>query len=99
MARGLKNKSRKGISKERLVKKMLERVGYLVLRSAASKGPFDLVALRKNEVRLIQVKTNRHPSTEEEENLIEIANRLIPFSVEVWVFYDRLPEPEILTYP
>jgi len=99
MARSVKNTSRKGIEKERKVRKMLEKVGYLVIRSAASKTPFDLVALRKNEVRLIQVKTNRHPSTEEEENLIELANRLIPFSVEVWVFYDRLPDPEILVYP
>ena len=37
-------------------KKELEALGYTVVRSAGSKGPFDLVAIGENDIRLIQVK-------------------------------------------
>jgi Holliday junction resolvase len=46
----------KGRRFENYVRKKLEKAGYIVARSAGSKGPFDLVALRKGEILLIQCK-------------------------------------------
>jgi len=45
---------------EREVRKYLENMGYLVVRSARSKGPFDLWAVNDKELRLIQVKSSRY---------------------------------------
>jgi Holliday junction resolvase len=47
---------RQGADFERAVKKHLERNGYFVVRSAGSKGPVDLVALKAREILLIQAK-------------------------------------------
>ena len=46
----------KGVRTERLARRQLEATGNLVIRSAGSKGPFDLVALGSNGVRFIQVR-------------------------------------------
>jgi Holliday junction resolvase len=46
----------KGRRFENYVREKLERKGYLVVRSAGSKGIFDLVALKKGEILLIQCK-------------------------------------------
>jgi Holliday junction resolvase-like predicted endonuclease len=47
---------RSGAVAERIVRDVLTRQGYIVVRSAGSRGPFDLVAINANEVKLIQVK-------------------------------------------
>jgi Holliday junction resolvase len=48
---------KKGYYYERKVKKMLEKGGYLVWRSPASKSPIDIIAINdRGFVRLIQVK-------------------------------------------
>ena len=48
---------RRGADFERKVRSMLESKGYLVIRSAGSKTPVDLVALKKGETPvLIQCK-------------------------------------------
>jgi Holliday junction resolvase len=46
----------KGARLERLARAELQAAGYVILRSAGSKGPVDLVALNQCHVRLIQVK-------------------------------------------
>jgi len=38
----------------------LEKGGYKVIRSAGSRGPFDLFAFSSTEVRLIQVKSTKN---------------------------------------
>lgn len=48
--------ARIGVETERALRKQLEKLGYQVIRSAASKGPWDLVAVGHQEIRLIQVK-------------------------------------------
>ena len=63
----------RGANFERRVKKYLENGGYLVIRSAGSHSPVDLVALRAGEVLLIQVKLNGEIPQVEAEQLIEIA--------------------------
>jgi len=57
---------RKGYSFERRVKLMLEKKGYLVIRSAGSKFP-DLIALDGNgKAYLIECKVNRRSFTKQE---------------------------------
>ncbi|MEM1668908.1 MAG: restriction endonuclease [Thermofilaceae archaeon] len=50
----------KGRNFEYLIRKKLESKGFLVIRSAGSKGLFDLVAIKENEVYLIQCKKNKN---------------------------------------
>jgi len=50
---------RYGIGKEREVRKILERMGYVVTRSSASLGMFDLIAVNNKRIRLIQVKATK----------------------------------------
>lgn len=45
-----------GAKIEREIRKELEGDGYYVIRSAGSKGCFDLIAVNSHEVRFIQVK-------------------------------------------
>lgn len=49
----------RGRSFEYYLKKKLEEEGFLVIRSAGSKGIFDLVAIKGDEVYLIQCKKNK----------------------------------------
>ena len=90
----------KGTRLERIAKRRLEEKGYVVIRAAASRGPFDLVALKsttstpeaaQNEsgeaypVLCVQVKANRKPTKDQ----VEVMSN---FSVasEVWVHRDRV---------
>lgn len=52
----------RGRSFEYYLKKKLEEEGFLVIRSAGSKGIFDLVAIKEEEVYLIQCKKNKRKS-------------------------------------
>lgn len=63
------NTSSKGRRIENLAKETLEEFGYDVVRSAASKGPYDLVAIAGNHIRLIQVKAGGYLSEIETEAL------------------------------
>lgn len=54
----LSNK-RRGVDAERRVKKYLEEKGYHVMKSSGSFGLFDLIALDKETIKLIQVKTTK----------------------------------------
>ena len=84
------NTSAKGRRYEYKAKEILEKAGYLVLRSAASKGPFDLVGLIPPAgVRLIQVKVNVQPAGWEEEELFNLARKYPSFSVECWIFFQK----------
>ena len=50
------NKYNIGYAAERRAKHILEGWGYLVVRSAGSKGPFDLVGICLANFKLVQVK-------------------------------------------
>jgi len=75
----------KGRRLELLAKRELEADGYFVIRSAASKGPFDLVAVSSFETRLIQVKT-RKPSKREINKLKQISEKLYDVPVQIWIY-------------
>jgi len=75
----------KGRRIEFLAKKKLEAEGYLVIRSAASKGPVDLVAINSVKTRLIQVKA-RKPTRRQMQNLQKLVATGIEADVEVWIY-------------
>ena len=88
------NTSAKGARVERRARAILEGAGFLVVRAAASKGAFDLIALDGVCIRCIQIKANGYASAVEREQL-----RLVPLpscaSREIWRFVDRRREPLI----
>ena len=61
----------RGANFERRVKKMLEKDCWFVIRSAGSHSPVDLVAIKRDEIKLIQCKI-RKPSPKERESLYYI---------------------------
>jgi Holliday junction resolvase-like predicted endonuclease len=84
----------KGTRAEYKSRRLLEAAGYVVVRAAASKGPFDLVAVSTVDVLLVQVKSNRPPGPAERAALAACpcppsGKRL----VHVW--RDRVPKPEV----
>lgn len=68
--------------------------GYIVIRAAGSKGPLDLVALGHDIARLIQVKANGWPGTEERENLERFKCPSYG-RVEVWRWDDYARAPKV----
>ena len=90
---------RKGIRAERLAKKMLEKAGYLVVRSSASLGPFDIIAIGPHgSLRLIQVKKGTQATRAEREALAELASKFKNASVEYWFFPEGSREPVITVF-
>ncbi len=53
---------RRGTEAERNCMLELERQGYTVCRSAASKGPFDLIAVSHEHILFVQVKRTKNPA-------------------------------------
>jgi Holliday junction resolvase len=82
----LKSPYKKGYLKELEVMRILRNSGKfdVVFRSAASHSPFDIVAVSKSKVLLLQVKTGRFSFKKEFEKLKSIQT---PKSVEkqLWV--------------
>jgi Holliday junction resolvase len=82
----LKSPYRKGYLKELEVMRILRNSGkfQVVFRSAASHSPFDIVAVSKSRILLLQVKTGRFSFKKEFEKLKSIQT---PKSVEkqLWV--------------
>ncbi|RDV82328.1 hypothetical protein [Ammonifex thiophilus] len=81
---------RRGYLAELRAKGELEKEGYLVLRTAGSKGPFDLVAVRKDGVRLIQVKRCRDGDGIRPGDLRALGALPVPpgTTKELWVWRD-----------
>jgi len=65
------SKYRKGHRWELKVKKMWEAKGFVVYRSAGSKGAADLIALKDGKIVLIQVKINNKPTRSEVAKLLK----------------------------
>mgnify|MGYP001578591573 CR=1 FL=1 len=81
---------KRGSHYERIAKKELEAQGYMVVKSGGSKGVFDLWALNKDELRLIQIKT-----TKSNANYTKLKKELSKIIVsdfckkEMWIWIDR----------
>jgi len=86
----------KGAKQERRCKKQLEDIGYMVIKSGASLGLFDLIALGKKQCRLIQVKSNyANPATKE---ALELFDAPTYCTKELWIYKDRIKKPIITIY-
>ena len=72
----------KGARQENQLKKILEAGGAYVIRSAGSKGLFDLVAIFPDYIRLIQVKTMGQPVDK-----APLRNLPIPRNTSIWIYY------------
>ncbi len=72
----MKTAYRKGRRAEYLLKKELEEAGWFVVRSAGSRGVVDLVALKDDQVLLIQVQMGSYISYEKRQQLKELASRV-----------------------
>ncbi len=87
---------RKGNRLEQKTIAKLSAAGYLCIRSAASMGPFDVLALSSGGIRCIQVKANDWPRPEEREGLRMAAMGLPPNAqIECWRWNDNAREPII----
>ena len=63
----------KGRRFEHYIKDRLEAKGWIVTRSAGSKGPFDLLAVKNGKILLIQCKWRR--GNMDAKNLVDIASK------------------------
>ena len=89
------NTSAKGARAERRARRILEPKGYAVVRAGGSLGVFDLVAISRDGLRLVQVKCNRRPGQAERERLGAF-NNLPPNTLrELWLFRNRQRNPQI----
>jgi len=75
------SKYRKEHRLELKVKKMWEAKGFIVYRSAGSKGAADLIALKDGKIVLIQVKVNNKPTRSEVTKLLKKAKKCKATSV------------------
>lgn len=95
--RGVGNKLyRKGKYYENVARKELEKMGYYVTRSAASKGLWDLIAVNPAHIRFIQIKVNRLPPPKERKKLADFECPDIA-TKEYWRFYSK-GKKQIWTY-
>lgn len=90
---GLLN-ARRGIEAERSCMKEMEKRGYHVSRSAASKGAFDVIAVNSDEVIFIQVKrTKSRMRLSPAKYVKEIKKIPVPSSNvikrQIWTWLDR----------
>jgi Holliday junction resolvase len=63
------NTAKKGRKREHKSIALLEAAGYQCVRAAASLGTFDIVGISKQDIVLVQVKSNRWPSPAEVEGM------------------------------
>jgi hypothetical protein len=86
----------KGTRLERKTFKMLQSAGYQCIRSAASLGAFDIIAMNPLGIRCIQIKANAWPGPLERESL-QAAAKSLPTNarIECWRWNDRARAPLI----
>lgn len=85
---------RRGYEAERKCVNALRDKGYIVFRSAASKGPFDVIAVKPNDILFVQVKRTKNPSVKHSpETLREMAKAVVPAAKwirkELWCWVER----------
>ena len=102
MRKVLKDKKRintkaKGNRNERRSMDFYEKQGYYCTKSSASLGLWDVIAYSKSDWLVIQIKTNRRPSSLEiaamREEMVPPGTKKI---IHVWKDYQRAPEIEEL---
>jgi hypothetical protein len=89
------NAKRKGARNELKTRDWLEKRGYKVTKSGGSLGEFDLIAINKWSVLLVQVKSNRN-APPKERKAIEDFVCPICCEKEIWIWSDYAREPKRL---
>jgi hypothetical protein len=89
------NAKRKGTRNEHKAIRALEDAGYHCTRSARSLGLFDIIALGRQGIRLVQVKTNEDARPHEREQ-IQLFDGVPPGATkEIWIYQDYTRKPVI----
>ncbi|MGA2260105.1 MAG: hypothetical protein ABSH28_01575 [Acidobacteriota bacterium] len=89
------NAKRKGTRNEHKAIRALEDAGYHCTRSAGSLGLFDIIAIGRQGIRLVQVKTNEDARPHEREQ-IQMFDGIPPGATkEVWIYQDYARKPVI----
>lgn len=83
------NTTMKGRRAEHRARRILEAAGYAVVRSAASKGPADLVAWNATSIRFVQVKSGGGYLSAVERETFAALRVPTNASREVWRFPGR----------
>lgn len=96
------NTKRKGSRIVYKIRDWLKASGYhWVITSAASLGPFDLIAFGKSDIRLIQAKANKWPPRKEVKKIeaVEVPDignlTNTVFIKEIWRWKDYARQPDI----
>jgi hypothetical protein len=74
----------------------LETIGYHTTRAAGSLGMFDVIAIDRQGIKLIQVKTNRNASPVEREQIALFDRLPTNATKEIWIYKDYERKPEII---
>jgi Holliday junction resolvase len=77
-----------GRRKEYELKKMLENQNFTVLRTAGSKGVFDLIAFDTDSIRFIQVKSSRRKKKTYKQEIERLKFVQLPdhCTKELWIY-------------
>jgi len=70
---------------------LLEMGASVVVRSAGSHGPFDLVAVFSDHVRLVQVKSDKYAVSLEYKITLSNLPRPDDTYIEIWLYQPRKP--------
>jgi Holliday junction resolvase len=100
MSKKIINKRSKGMALERKAQKELEKEGWLVQRAPGSTkwnkqvdlfGLFDLMALRYEKIKFVQVKCNRLPTEKETRQLEDFQTIWLGdmVCVEWWCYWNK----------
>ncbi|MEM4298624.1 MAG: hypothetical protein QW815_09700 [Nitrososphaerota archaeon] len=76
----------KGRVKEYKVMGILRKEGWLCVRVARSRGPADILAGKKGNVKLIQVKSGKGRISDEELKELRRWSKAFGATAEVWLF-------------
>ena len=91
------NAKAKGTRNEHKSMALFESVGYLCIRSAASRSPFDFIAINGSEVVGVQVKSSSWPGAVEMEAIAGVEGPAnFRRVVHRWRPYQRLPDVKIV---
>lgn len=88
---------RKGSRNELKTIRYLEAIGFVCTKSGGSLGLLDIIAIGRDLILGVQVKSNRWPGSVEMENLETFARSYPLVTVQVWVWKDYARQPEVRT--
>ena len=91
------NAKAKGSRLERLCIKQLTAEGYECTKAGGSLGVWDIIAISKRDILLIQVKANRKPGKDERLRMQKFEAPSDIVRKELWIYKDGFPNDPIIT--